>query len=227
MSPLVVVIGPRSRSDPGGCSLVNGKGAVRPLPADGGSSFLVTLLEQLECEGVGPDEELLIADAVCDQLAHKLRRQSVILQCGLCLRVAAGRGAECGRPVAGDIPGVGVDDAGTENTESDAAAVFQPEGVGETQHGVFGGNIGWQADGRRTHRMMRAGVADPGSLGILQEALTEDLATAEHAEHIDLELPAQVPLGGLKPGASGHNTRVIAENVDAAESLPGKVRQSL
>src|SRR5882762_10608066 len=127
MSPLVVGNwNPASRSDPGGCSLVNGKGAVRPLPPDGGSSFLVTLLEQLECEGVGPDEELLIADAVCDQLAHKLRRESVILQCGLVLRVAAGRAAECSRPIAGGIPGVGVDDAGTQNTESDAAAVFQP-----------------------------------------------------------------------------------------------------
>src|SRR6267154_656124 len=106
MSPLVVGNWDRrTRSDPGGCSLVNGKRAVRPLPPDGGSSFLVTFLEQLECEGVGPDEELLIADAVCDQLAHKLRRQSVILQCGLVLPSAAGRLRVASQPLVLTMPG--------------------------------------------------------------------------------------------------------------------------
>src|SRR3984957_16097630 len=59
---------------------VYGQGAVGPLPLNGIPAFAVTLLDEFQCERMGPDEELLPLNALRHELADELRRQSVGLE---------------------------------------------------------------------------------------------------------------------------------------------------
>ena len=101
-----------------------------------------------------PDEGFLVGDAFGHQLSDKFGGEAVCLKGGLALRAALGWTAQFGGTIAARVPGIGIDDPGTENAETDAAAVFEPEGLGETQHRVLGRNIRWQADRRGADRMM-------------------------------------------------------------------------
>src|SRR5579864_35394 len=135
--------------------------------------------------------------------------------------------AEFRRTITPGVPQIRVDDARTQHAEANALAVFQPKCVGEAEYGMLRGDIGRDTFGRRTHRVMRGRIADPGFRVSGKEAPAERATTVEYAIHIHLELPTQIVVGRIKSSACRDDARIVAEDFDVSQLAPRHLGQLL
>src|SRR5882724_951216 len=229
MSPFQLPLPQRavSRLNAGRRPFMHGQRTIGPLPLNRVPAFVVTLVEQFQRERMGPDEEFLVLNPLRHELSDELRRQAVGLQGRLVLWVALGWSAQFAGTIAARVPGIGIDDPRTEDAETDAAAVFQAECIGETQDRMLGRHVGRQSDRRRADRVMRAGIANPRLFPALQKAPAEGSTAEKYPKDIDLELPAQVLLGSVEARTGRDDAGVVAQDFDMAQGLPGEIGQGL
>ena len=105
--------------------------AVGPLTLNRTPGLLVAFVDEFEREWMRPNVEFFVADSTGDELPDEFGRQAVALQCGEILRIPPRWSTVLVGPVAARIPGIRVDDAGTQDAEADLLPVLEAKRIGE------------------------------------------------------------------------------------------------